>query len=236
MVKKELSMQKIDKQLDKLLDIISSVVLATGGKKEHGALIMWPISTPRGLLYWGDEWSKKLNCVFHLIDQKNITDTKIARALMFSSKPAQLLWRIDAIKDSSLSEEEKLYTVSKLFDCLGVFRKRDLFCKDGKNLIWNKRELENHKRGVNFFSVGDTKIRNLISNLETTLWLYTELLYWTNHPFGHSFHGPYLDKRAKLLVREYFDLKPKIWPFSQGLKFSRVEIFETYQKIDPKLE
>lgn len=229
-------MQKIDKQLNKLLDIISSVVLATGGEKEHGALIMWPISTPKGLLYWGDEWSQKFNRVFHLIDQKNIIDTEIARALMFSSRPAQLLWRIDAIKDSSLSKEEKLYTVSKLFNCLVVFRKKDLFCEDGRNIIWNKRELEKHKRDISFFSIKSSRLRHLISRLETTLWLYTELLYWTNHPFGHSFHGPYLDKTGMLLVREYFDLRPEIWPFSQKLKFSQLEIFETYQKIDSKLE
>lgn len=223
-------MGKLNKQIDKLLDIIIETILGTKSKEEAVAVPLWPLPTPQGMLYWGKEWSEKLNQVLHRIDRQNISDEEIAKAVKFPSRIVHILWRTDAIKNSDLSKEEKLYIIGKLFDYLEIFRKKNLFCEDGKNIIWNKKELENHKKDLYFFSGRDKKLNKLISTIEATLYLYTELIYWANHPIGHSFHGPYLDKEGDWLVKEYFDLKPEVWTFSQGLGFSEVEIFEIYKK------
>lgn len=231
MARKELFMQKLNKQIDKLIDIIVESILSAKSKDEAAALTLWPLPTPQGVLYWGDEWSKKLNWILHLIDKQKIDNEKIARVLKFPSRATHFLWRTtDAVKNSSLNKKEKLYTIKKLFEILAVFRKKDLFCENGKNIIWDKKELENRKKDLYFFSGKDKKLNKLISTFKTALWIYTELIYWAQHSFGHSFHGPYLEKEEDLLVREYFDLKPQIWSFSQGLNFSEVEIFEIYKK------
>ena len=238
MVRKELYMQKLNKQIDKLIDIIVESILGAKSKEEPPALTLWPLPTPQGVLYWGDEWSKKLNWILHLIDKQKIDNEKIARALKSPSRVTHFLWRsADAIKNSSLNKKEKLYIIKKLFEILTVFRKKDLFCENKKNIIWNKKELKEHRKGLCFFSGKDKELNKLISSFETTLFLYTELLYWTQHPLGHSFHGTYSVEERDLLIREYFDLKPRVWPFSNNLNFSEVEIFEIYEKgIDSKIK
>ncbi len=222
-------MQKLNKQIDKLLDIIVDSLLGAKAKEEAADLTLWPIPVPQGMLYFSDEWTKKLNHVLRLIEKQKIKDKEITRAIKFPSRIVQILW-LDAITFNNLPKKEKLYPIAKLFKYLSLFRKEDLFCEKGKNIILVKRELDKHKKELYLFSGKNNKLNKLVSTFETALWSYTELLYWTNHPLGHSFHGPYLDKEGDILVKEYFDLKPEIWPFSQSLNFSEVEIFEIYKK------
>lgn len=219
-----------NKKVDKLLDIIVDTILGAKRKEEAAAVTLWPLPTPQGMLYWSKEWSKKLNHVLHLIDKQNIAKEKIAEAIKFPSRIVHIIWRIDAIKNSDLDKEEKLYTIRKLLDYLAIFRKENLFCEDGKNIIWDLKEMECNKKGLFFFSTVDEKTRKLFFNFEASLFLYTELLYWANHPIGHSFHGPYETSEGIALVKEYFDLKPKVWGFSKNLNFFQVEIFEVYKK------
>jgi len=229
MVKKELSMQKLNKQIDILLDIIVESLLGAKSEEEAAALTLWPIPVPQGMLYFSDVWTKKLNRVLHLIEKRKIKSKEILKAIRFPSRIVQFLW-LDAITFNNLSKKEKLYPIAKFLIFLSLFRKKDIFCENGKNILWNKKELEKHKRGLHFFSGKGKNLNKLISTFEAILWSYTELLYWTNHPFGHGFHGSYSIKEGDLVVKEYFDLKPKAWSFSQGLNFSEVEIFEIYKR------
>ena len=231
MARRELYMQNLNKKIDKLIDIIVKSILRAKSKEEPSALTLWPIPTPQGMLYWGNEWAKKLYRVLYLIDQQKISDEEIKEALRFPSRIPHFLWRCgDAVKNSSLDKKEKLFIIKQLFKILKIFRKRSLFCENGKNIIWSKSELENYKRNLYWFSAKNKKLKKLISDIEAILYLYTELLYWAQHPLGHCFHGFYSEKRGDLLVREYFDLKPKVWSFSQDLNFSEIEIFELYKK------
>ncbi len=182
------------------------------------------------MLYWAKEWSKKLSQVLHLIDEQSVSKLKAKEALRYPSRLVHILWRIDALQRSDLNKEEKLYIVRRLLNYLADFRKKDLWCEDGMNIIWSLKELKDNKDRLVFFSTKDERKLKLFFNLEAALFLYTELIYWANHPLGHSFHGPYRDEKGVVLVREYFDLKPEVWDFSNDLGFSQVEIFEIYKK------
>lgn len=220
----------LDQKLDRLLDVIAETILGAKRKKEAAAVPLWPIPTPQGMLYWGKEWSKKLYHVLNSIDKQKISAGKMRKAVKFPSRIAHILWRIDAIKNSELTKKEKLYIVGRLFDYLTIFRKGNLWCEGGKNVVWDLEELEDNKKNLFFFSAEDKETRRLLFNLEASLMLYTELLYWANHPLGHSFHGLYDDGEDMMLVREYFDLRPEVWDFSKNLSFPQVEIFEVYKK------
>lgn len=223
-------MENLNQQIDKLLDIIADTILGVKSKEEAAAVSLWPIPTPQGMLYWGKEWSGKLNRVLHLIDRQDANKENVKKAVKFSSRIAHILWRVAGIKNSDLSRKEGLYTVEKLFDYLAIFRKKDLFCENEKNIIWNSKELKNNKKDLSFFSSENERAYKLLLKLEASLFLYTELLYWANHPIGHSFHGPYDSQKQKILVREYFDLRPEVWKFSNKLIFSEIEIFEVYKQ------
>ena len=221
-------------KLDKLLDKIVETILGAKGKKEPAAVSLWPIPTPQGILFWGKEWSEKLSRVLHLIDDNNIDSSTVEQAVKFPSRLVHILWRTDAIKMSSLSKKEKLYIVEKLLDYLATFRKGDLWCDNGSNIIWDLKKLKKEKKDLAFFPRKDCK---LLLKFEASLFLYTELIYWANHPLGHSFHGPNKNREGDILVREYFDLKTPVWEFSRKSNFSQVEIFEIYkQGTDLSLE
>lgn len=231
-------MQKLNKQIDKLVNIIVKTILGAKSKKEPSALTLWPLPTPQGMLYWGEEWAKKLNQVLHLIEEQEISEKDIRESLKFPSKIVHFLWRCgDAVKNSGLTKEEKFFIIKKLFEILAIFRKKNLFCENGENILWDKKELKAYKKNLFWFSGENKNLNQLISNFEATLYLYTELLYWAQHPLGHCFHGPYTERKGDLLIKEYFDLKPKAWPFSQGLNFLEVEIFEIYKRgTAPKIK
>lgn len=226
-------MSDLDTKIDKLLTIVAGTILDAGVEQE----VLWPIYTPRGLLYWREAWAGKLLSVLKELDKKGLSDKDIAKLFMTSSRVAQTLWRIDAIKRSNLHKKEKLYVIQKLLDYLATYRREDIFCGDGRNIIWDGEEVESATKPLQFFDVTkDKDAKQLICALESSLWLYTELIYWTNHPFGHSFHGPYVVKEGDLIVRNYFDLRPEIWPFTSELNFNQVEVFEIYKNADIKFD
>lgn len=223
-------MQKLNQQIDKLLNVIVDTILGAKLKEEAAAVSLWPISTPQGILYWGKEWSEKLNRILHLITEQRISKEDIKKVVKFPSRVVHILWRIGVIKNSDLAREEKFFIIEKLFDYLAIFRKEHLFCENGKNIIWDPEELKDKKKELFFFDAKDVAIRRSFFNLEVNLLLYTELIYWANHPIGHSFHGLYENKEGTMLIREYFDLRPEVWEFSKGLSFSEIEIFEVYRR------
>lgn len=219
-----------NERVDKLLPIIADTILGAGGEDEIRTPL-WPLHTHRGLLYWGNEWAKDLHSAINGLDQKGYTNQEVAQLFKHSSRIAQCLWRLDATKQSDLCKEDKLYAVGRLFDYLAVYRGSNIFCETGQNTIWIPEEVEKQIEGLTFVDVTQAKeLKPLLSRLQGILLTYTELIYWTNHPFSHSFHGPYKTSEGNLLVKPYFDLKPEIWSFSQKLDFDEISFFELYEK------
>lgn len=226
-------MSDLDTKIDKLLTIVAETILDAGVQHE----VLWPIYTPHGLLYWREAWAGKLLSVLKELDKKGLSDKDVAKLFMTSSRVAQTLWRVDAIKRSNLHKKEKLYVIQKLLDYLATYRRENIFCGDGRNIIWGGEETKSVTKSLQFSDVAkDKDAKQFICALESSLWLYTELIYWTNHPFGHSFHGPYAVKEGDLIARNYFDLKPEIWPFTSELNFNQVEVFEVYKGANIKFD
>ncbi len=78
--------------------------------------------------------------------------------------------------------------------------------------------------------VSDDAFKRSLEKLEAELWLYAEQIYFSNHPLGHEFHGPYETEEGVLLVKEFYDLRPEIWGFTSKLSFKSAKFFEVYKK------
>lgn len=234
---KKVEGEATDKKVDKLLEIIAETITGAEAKGEIQTDTLWPLYTPYGLLFWGKEWAGKLHLLITKFDQLKVSDKEVAPLFMASSRIGQSLWRLDALKQSDLEIPERLHVIEKLLDWLGIYRGSNIFCEDGKNIIWDTQKLQEETAGLRFTQLRkDKEAKSLVCSLGSTLWLYCELLYWTNHPFGHSFHGPYKTPEGDLIVRNYFDLKPEIWPFTKELNFSQLELFEVYRNADLKFD
>lgn len=220
----------LDQEIDKFLEIVAEITVKGAGKQKVSGFELWPFHPIQGRLFFTKSWFAYLLDYLKQIDRKGLTNEEIAHAFEAPSKVAQLLWMLDGLKQTDLRMDERLYIVKRLFDLLGVLRK-DLFCEDGKNLTLSQEQVKELVKGTKFINLQEKPSpKQEICTLESALWMFAEMIYFSNHPFAHSFQGPYdLDDKI-LVVRKYFDLRPPFWPFSQKLKFDEVEILETYKK------
>jgi hypothetical protein len=231
MAKRALFMSKdLDNKINKLLDIVAEIVVGAAGKQKVSGFELWPFHPIQGRLFFTKDWFAYLFKYLKQIDEENLSDKRIAYSFKAPSKIAQLLWMLDGIKQTELTIEERLYVVQRLFDLLGVWRK-DIFCKDGKNLTLSLKEVKQLVKRAKFVELkNNPSFKKDVCVLESALWMYAEMIYFSNHPFAHSFQGPYKLGSKILVKRNYFDLRPEFWPFSKKLKFGEVEILEIYKK------
>jgi hypothetical protein len=226
MEKKELSS---DKRIDYFVDMMGDFVLSAGGKKE-GGLIIWPFHPmlPRAL-YWGGDFIMDLYNNLHQLTEK-YSDEEIAKLFNGSGRLSNILFNFDGLPMSALSKDEKIWLITKIFDLLSFYRKADIFCKDGRNTIWNKEKITQTLKNIEWTDVKEGNFKRNIERFEAMLWSFTELIYFANHAIGHEFHGPYETKDGLLLVKEFYDLKPEFWNFTKELIFTNIKIFEIYKK------
>ena len=223
-------MDNLNTKIDKLLNMIAEMLVKVSGKKKEIAFYLWPLHPTHGTLFFTQSWFSRLYGIFKRLEKKGVGDEKIAVLLQAPSRIAQMFWKIEVIKQSGLSEKERVYIIEKLFNVLAFYRKKDIFCKDGKNIIWDPKKIREITEKVKFVDIcHQRELKQSLYVLESALLLYAELIYFMHHPFTHSFQGLYGIDNKKLLRRYYFDLKPeKIWKFTKNLTFKEVEIFEIY--------
>lgn len=220
----------LDQKIGKFLGIVAEITVKGAGKQKVSGFELWPFHPIRGRLFFTKSWFTHLLSYLRQLDKKGLNDEEIARAFKAPSKIAQLLWMLDGMKQADLSMDERLYIVERLFDLLGIWRK-DIFCGGGRNLVWDQKQAGEVIEKARFIDLQkEPTLKQNICTFESALWMYTEMIYFSNHPLAHSFQGPYELDNKVLVVRRYFDLKPPFWSFSRKLKFDEVEILETYKR------
>lgn len=222
---------------NKMLDIFSSLIarslVSVGGKGEAREQI-WPapmVSLIEAVYYTMKYYPKFFLELVKKLESKGYSDIQIAKLLKYPSRTAQNLWATQGKGVGQMSKEELTEYTVKTLRYISLLRKSDLFCRDGKNIIWPNNIVRTELNGAQFIDVRESELTEVISKLHAALWLHTELLYFASHAVGHEFHGPYKLKSKILLVREYFDLRNiEIWPFTSELSFNYVKILEIYDK------
>lgn len=230
---------------DEMLDIFSDIIaksMVTVAGKEEARMAIWP--APMANLIEAVYYPAKYYPRFFLeltkkLESKGCSDEEIAKLLKYPSKVAENLWLLQGKGLSQISKEELTEYAIKTLKYIGLLRQGDLFCRDGKNIIWSDTTVKSQSDKIRLLDVEEFELKETVSRLRASLWLYTELLYFAIHAVGHEFHGPYELKNDKILiVREYFDLRiPEIWLYSSKLLFNHIKIFETYdKKLDMKFD
>jgi len=230
-------MNNLNIKIDKLLNMIAEMLVKVSGKKKEIAFYLWPLHPTHGTLFFTQSWFSRLYSILKRLEEKGVGDEKIAVLLQAPSRIAQMFWKIEVIKQSGLSEKERVYIIEKLFNVLTFYRKKDIFCEDGKNIIWDSKKIRKITKEMKFINIHtNEELKQSLCVFESALLMYAELIYFMHHPFIHSFQGLYEIDNKKLIRRYYFDLKPeKIWKFTKNLTFKEVEIFEIYTG-DMKME
>ena len=211
--------------------------MATGlvNRSKEPAVDVWPqpVFNPLiGNYFAYREVFYQLYRIFHALEIKNFNINDIASLFSYPSRTAHLMYLF--MEDSSDKNEASIKTTvaHKLLEIISILRNETPFCEDGKNAVWNRNKINQAFSKVNLVKLDDLPnpplIRKLISKSIVALSGYCEFLYFANIAFGREFHGPYGTPYGKLLMREYFDLKPSFWRFTKNFPFEKIMLFTIY--------
>ncbi len=125
--------------------------------------------------------------------------------------------------ENSFTKKELRELSQTLFDCIKSMRKGDVYCSNGKNIIFTNEEINKMKKLNNWKKELET-----LKKINGSLSLYLEILYPGLMSIGHEFHGPYEVDEEKYVVREYYDLNPEF--LNTEFPFQKITIYEKISK------
>lgn len=207
--------------------------------EDRGLPPMWPLNIVDGMWYLSKCYVKELYLTIKKLKNKGLSIEEIAKLFKAPSRISDL-FHLDQFPMEGLTPEERLELINDLVNMLPYYRKEDIFCESGRNILLTHGEVEKLLTKHQFIKVADNgnQLRRIIGKINATTWLYTELITVAHHAYGHEFHGPYPLKNGKILiVREYYDLKvPEVWPFTKELPFEKIILFEVYKNVEIRFD
>lgn len=226
--------------LDRYIQSMTEGLLRTSeGEVGH---VVWPapLFTPlEADMYVSKTFFPRLKHALSVLRKRGYSERQIAKLFIAPSRLVRITYLFHTIHVSSLTKKQRLSLCGDLLRFL-YFLRFDLFCENGKNLRWNNREIQHslsRSRIIQLSKIRDARARaemkTIISKLISILYLFCELIYFCHHQIGHETHGPYImDQDEKLLVRDYYDLKPDTWPFTQSFNHGEIRFLTIYKTID----
>jgi len=231
---------KNNRLLDKFTEIIANALL---GVSEEPGWHLWPMphfhpSEGNFYLYAPkNSFLIQLRFLINALRDKGLNDQDIALLFKKPSRIATLTFLFEGLRYTELTKEDRIKLAVDILNFITCLRKKDPFCEEMRNILWEDHEVKDVLGNVNLISLHQlpedksTKIRKLSSQINASLWLLCEYLYFNHHFIGHEFHGPYkLSDGSLLVVREYYDLKNELWSFSNKLPANQITSFEVYEK------
>lgn len=208
----------------------------------------WPLNGGQINAYFDIELA--LNIYFKIIELKKTKTIKEIAELMPSADIIRIGMEDYLILGLKLANKLNIYKISKdlildyfhlLCDILRVKVKSNIFCLDGKNILFSDDEINGILEKTNFDIPLDNKEKTKIAYLSvTTNNLCYSQFYDIMQTGGFYMHGPY-DVSNKfgddtiLLIRDYHNINLKeIWP-EFNLSYKKLRILCVYKDLDLKL-
>ena len=240
MEKREKSMS-LSEEENGILDEFSSVMasnLMTTSKEPYSHI--WPapvVNILEARWYSLSHFPRTLFSMIQKLENRGFTDEEIAKLFGGPSRICLFLFWVDGKHLLKMKKYEIAKLALKLIKYVSFYRRGDIYCRDGKNLILDREGLRQVIEDFHGIKPDRDRqfndIRKSVARINAALWLYTELLYFACHSWGHEFHGPYeLENGKSLVIREYYDLKPPFWDFSKDMISDKMTTTEVYEKAE----
>ena len=147
----------------------------------------------------------------------------------------------DKLKKTNFGSKERTEYFLFLTQIMKELTKGDIFCLDGANRIFSESEINTQIQNVEF-SVPNSEIeKKSMANFLVTMNHYAYSLFYDVYmSAGFFIHGPYnvsekFGKNTILVVREYHNLKPGIWP-NENSPFKKMKMFLVYKNLNYKID
>lgn len=224
--------------LDEYSTIMATTLLARTKEVGHD---VWP--SPIFHPMEGDVYAAKylFPRLYHDICElrNRMAEEDIARLFLYPSRLARITYLFHACHFSNLPKKERVSLAGTLLSYLTYLRS-DVFVKTGNNIILDEGQLNGLGEGLEIVNLGKARsefaLKKFIGKLIALLWSYCEILYFCHHQIGHEYHGPYRMGDQKMLVRDYYELKPVFWDFAVNFPYSRLLLVTLYKGIEIKFD
>lgn len=159
--------------------------------------------------------------------KEKVTDQDIAKMFLAPSRLSVFLHFLHTHKIFDWILEQKRRFANDVVKYMGFYR-YDPYCLNWNNVILSEKEIREilNKPLID----ANNEVKHFSGVINTMMFEYTEMIFLGTHYLGHEFHGPYPCKDGQLLVREFFDLKPKYWAITKNFPFNKIKIYEVYNK------
>lgn len=220
----------MESKLDIFLESFNKSVLEVT-KGSYGG--KWPMpffsSLDVGMVvgeYWGDFFLE----VIRKIKRKGINVEDLSEKIKYPSPFSRAFYPNVELKYKGYPPD-KLEEIDRFVsELIYPLYKADIFCANGTNILWDKNQIDGEFNIGRLIWLRDLKNSTEMIRYNGYLRAITEMLffYWDN--FGHETHGPYkLESGDVLLIREWHDLKPGYFKFSEKFPFDYLRVYELYK-------
>jgi hypothetical protein len=202
----------------------------------------WPFSISEINWYRTKFWAKEVFTILKKLERKGISLKEIAKLCygpsslshwLYLPEIATIVPEVDPFE--GLTKEEGVKFIEKTIDLISLQRKGDIYCRNGKNIIFSPEEVEKTLNTVDLKTPSQVE-KNTLGKLNAVLWQYTILIQAGDRHCSQEFHGPYQIGRGTLFVRDYFNLKPICWDFCKQFPYQKLTIFEVYTDVEIKID
>jgi hypothetical protein len=194
----------------------------------------WPIN----FLFYSplfDRETSQTFCSNYKRLRKSRSLREIASAFRYPNAAWLALSRfIFAVRAARLEREERIKILSEFLKMLSFLMVGDIFCEDGRNLIWDEDKVKELVRKTQWINT-DLKpnFAKLFARLHGDLLSLDEAIFWNAVCATRETHGPYSVKwrnlPRQLIVREYYNLKePEFLPPNLSSPYEAVRTFTIY--------
>ncbi len=146
-----------------------------------------------------------------------------------------------ALKLAPVTIQDNIKFFEWLIAILKKIMQEDPFSLRGRNIVWDEEKVNKFLNENDWIGLSDnTRLKNAINllsvNLFTLNWSFYTDYFGAN---GSERHGPYpipkgeFGQSPKLLVRDFFDLKPdEIWPIAKKVPFRSITLAQIYDETE----
>lgn len=218
-----------------------------GAFNKTGEIAPWPVHIGAVAPYFSDveardifdklrKLSKEKDA--HSIVRKLLISPSVAKALLMD-----FIIGMKAVRPR-ITAKERVWFVNYLFDVLEEMQRGDIFCLNGKNVILSGREAQDLFKDTPWTWLKEgrrelgSSIYRVSASAKSLIW---SLYFYGWDDVGYEIHGPYTirsreGKKFKLLVFDYFDLKPDLlWDSIKDFPYRSIKLLALF-KEDAELE
>lgn len=231
-----LSMEQNNRLLDRL---ITATIKTVERIRTQGGRDKWPLPKCHIWdcdIYYMAYLLERLYDYFKEAEEHRWSYEEIAKIYWSPTFVARLLFLFSVRPLTRLTQQQIIELGYKIARVLNVFYK-DKFDASltRKNLIWSRSELNKYIKKVKIKAMPksdeEKTYHKLLNQIEGKFYLYLELAYNDLPDSGYEIHGPYELGHSRVLVREYYNLQPRIWRFSRTFPLKHVTILETFKTL-----